>query len=121
MQLSTLPHLAHALAVLATDIGAMLNLEAELPPKWLEGAQAADIELSWFTLESVEQLVLGEELDQEQLRPQASEADRLLRDAFDGDLSDLLFTPLSSAFDYQGVEDLAEDLAKKKLVLQQGN
>jgi hypothetical protein len=120
VQLSTLPHLSQALAVLATDIGAVLNQGAVFPEKWAARAQDAERELSRLDPGQVEKLVVGEEMDQEEIQPLAPATHGLLCDAFDGDLSDLLYVPLTSALDYQGVENLSDELTKQKIVLQQG-
>lgn len=119
MILSTLPHLSHALAVLSTDIGAVLNEQAEFPAKWADRAQVAEEELAKMPPEQVETFVIGEETEQEQLRPLAPAAHGLLCDAFDGDLSELLFKSLESGNDYLAVEDRADALLAQKLTLQQ--
>jgi hypothetical protein len=64
MKLSTYPHLSHCLALLGTDMGAILNEGAEIPEKWQERVVQAEFELSQLTLTQVETFTMGEESEQ---------------------------------------------------------
>lgn len=116
MKISELRYLSYALAYLGTDMGAHLNAEAEIPQAWEERARLAEEELSKFTIDEIETLVCGEENDQEALKPRAPNADALFLDAFDGDLSDVLYKPLGCGFAYH---DILDDAAARKKALEE--
>jgi hypothetical protein len=73
------------------DCGASVVADARLPEKWAERAKLAEAELAPLTLDQLETLAMGEESDQEPLKKLCPNADALLADAFDGDLSEVVF------------------------------
>jgi hypothetical protein len=114
MNLSEFPHLQHALSILATDIGATLQVEAVIPEKWVARSALAEAELSKLNAEQIVDFVIGEETDQETYKLAAPNADILFMDAFDGDLSDIFYQGISSGFDYKGVEAMAAKFTQWK-------
>lgn len=99
MQVRALPYLRFALSEMGSDNGATVNRDAFIPDKWLITARCANDELSRFTIGEIITLVTGSEDEQNVLKTRCPHADTLLLDAFDGDLSEQLFTPWGSTVD----------------------
>jgi hypothetical protein len=117
--LSDLPHLLHALRLLAVDMGAHCDEQALVPEKWWERAEATEKELAQLSPEEVETLTMGEETEQRKIADKVPNADELLLDAFDGDLSEVFFNPLNSGLEYPEVERAAFESTVQKKKLQE--
>lgn len=117
MKLSEYLHLSYALSVLGVDIGAILIETAVIPEKWEKRFAAAELELAKLTPEEVRRF-FGEETEQQVVALKAPIANEIFFDAFDGDLSDVLFASLTSAFDYPVVEERSSVLLAQVKQLQ---
>jgi hypothetical protein len=85
------PNLNAALNLLGEDIGADVNAQAVIPEKWEDRAAKAEAELVLLSATELEDLARGEDTERDALLPRCPNADAFLADAFDGDLSDLIF------------------------------
>jgi hypothetical protein len=119
MKLSAYPHLSHCLALLGTDMGAILAEDVEIPEKWQDRVVQAEFELSQLTPTQVETFTMGEEREQAVEAEKAPAADAVLRDAFDGDLSEVFYNPIDNALDYHKVTE-QETRLKANLLTKQG-
>jgi hypothetical protein len=99
MKISELPRLQHTLALVGVDCGASVIADASLPENWTERAKMAEAELNQLNLDGLETLAMGEESDQEPLKLLCPNADALLADAFDGDLSEIVFKTWMTAME----------------------
>lgn len=104
MNLSQLPNLTKALTYLGLDCGADVITEALVPVHWRIRARLAEKELVGLTTAELEALTQGEETEQRIIAAKAPNADALLFDAFDGDLSDVFFSPWASIYDARRAE-----------------
>lgn len=119
MQLSTYPHLSHCLALLGTDMGALLIEDAEIPAKWRERAVQAEFELSRLTLAQVETFAIWEETEQEIEAEKAPAANAILYGVFDGDLGEVFYKPIDNGYDYHKITE-QEARLKANLLTKQG-
>ncbi len=80
----------------------------------MERAKLAEVELSILDAQQVEDFAIGEETEQEKLRASMPHSSALFEDAFDGDLGDVFYDSIRSAFDYADVELTAAALTHWK-------
>lgn len=105
MKLAELPRLHNAIVLMGLDNGANAVPDAVIPPDWETRAQIAEGELLDLMPSEVEDLVFGEETDQQTIVPRAPVANEILNAAFDGGpLSDLFFVPWENIFDARAAE-----------------
>jgi hypothetical protein len=119
MKLSTYPHLSHCLALLGTDMGAILVEDAEVPEKWQDRVVQAEFELSQLSTAQVETFTIGEEGEQAVEAEKAPAANAILYDAFDGDLGEVFYDPIAIGSDYHKITE-QEARLKANLLSKQG-
>lgn len=105
MKLAELPRLHNAMVMMGLDNGSNALAEAVIPPDWETRAQIAEGELLDLMPSEVEDLVFGENTDQQAIVPRAPVANEVLNAAFDGGpLSDIFFVPWENIFDARAAE-----------------
>ncbi len=104
MKIVQLPKLDRALEMMGEDNGASLSTTADIPAKWLATAIAAERELDRMEEGLVWTLVAGEDTEQQKVAKIAPNANAFLCAAFDGELTELLFSPWLNAVDGREAE-----------------
>lgn len=105
MIISELPRLLLALELLGLDAGASVIPDCVIPEKWVERAKLAEAELAEITIDQIGDLTQGDDSVQTKIASLCPNADALLSDAFDGDLSEVCFEAWSDIFDARAEEE----------------
>ena len=105
MILSELPRLYRAIELLGLDNGGNPVGKATIPEEWETRARIAEDELLQLTPSEMEDLVYGEEGDQQLVAKRAPAANEVIDAAFDGgELSELLMEPWQNIHDARAAE-----------------
>lgn len=91
MYLCDFPSINKALTFISHDSGMSLKKNPEVPQSWLVRFGNVESELSMMSDRQLEILCIGSEEDSEDYRNMLIESDKLLTDAFDGDLNEAMF------------------------------
>lgn len=109
MILAELPRLHRAIELLGLDNGGNPGSKATIPLAWEIRARIAEDELLQLTPTEMEDLVYGEEDDQQIVAKRAPAANEIIDAAFDGgELSELLMEPWENIFDARVAERRAQ-------------
>lgn len=104
MKPAQLPALKRALEMLGSDNGANLRIDVDIPREHIAQAIAAERELAQLNVAEIWNLVAGDEEEQEPQAKRAPNAHAFLCAAFDGALSDILFSAWRNALDGRAAE-----------------
>lgn len=85
------PNLMAAFRLIAEDNAMPMRSQFNVPGKWVDKFAVAEQELALLTPNDLETLCMGEETEQRVVAERCPTADKVLLDAFDGDLNEVIY------------------------------